>query len=66
MDFNQKLRVCDEDVMRPEYIISYQSLFQQDMQKYCNLVDSKRREPANRKENYQDEPLIMNDSLIAR
>ena len=34
------------------------------MQKYCNLVDSKRREPANRKENYQDEPLIMKSYTV--
>ena len=48
-DFIKKLRVCDMDVLSQEDLITYESLVQEAMREYCNLVDSKRWEPATSK-----------------
>ena len=45
-EFIKKLRVCDMDVISQEDLITYESLVQEATQEYCDLVDSKRWEPA--------------------
>ena len=38
-EFIKKLCVCDMDVLSQEYIITYESLVEEAIQEYCNLVD---------------------------
>ena len=50
MEFINKLRVCDMDVISQEDIITYESLVQEATQEYRDLVDSKWWETATSKE----------------
>ena len=59
MNFIKKNCVCDEDVVRPDEIITYWSLVQQYMREYRNIVDSERWEPTGSKKKFQDEPLLL-------
>ena len=52
------------DVISHEDLITYESLVQEATQKYRNLVDSKRWEPATRKEKSQDQPSLTNASNV--
>ena len=42
MEFIKKICVCNKYVMRPDDIIIYGSIFQEDMHVYHNIVESKR------------------------
>ena len=57
-DFIKTLCVCDMDVISQDELITYESLVQEATQEYRNLLDSKRWEPATRKENYQYQPSL--------
>ena len=46
------------DVLSKEDLITYESLVQEATREYCDLVDSKRWEPATSKEKSQDQPLL--------
>ena len=48
-EFINKLCVCDMDVLSQEDIITYESLVQEAMREYRDLVDSKQWEPATSK-----------------
>ena len=45
-EFIKKIRVCGVDVISQEDLINYESLVQEAMCEYRNLVDLKRWEPA--------------------
>ena len=49
--------------MRPEELITYGSLVQEDMGEYHNVFTPKQWEPTDIKEKSQDEPLPMNFPL---
>ena len=57
-EFIKKLRVCDMDVLSQEDLITYESLVQEATREYHDLVNSKRWEPATRKEKSQDQPSL--------
>ena len=59
-DFVKKLRVCDMDIISQEDLITYETLVQEAMQEYRDLVDSKRWEPATSKEKSQEQPSLPN------
>ena len=61
----KKLRVCDMDVLSQEDLITYESLVQEATREYRDLVDSKRWEPATRKEKSQDQPLLPKAYTVA-
>ena len=46
MEFMKKLPVCDMDVISQEELITYESLVQEALQGFRDLVDSERWEPA--------------------
>ena len=50
MELINKLFVCEEDQIQPEYIINYGSLVQEAMGEYHNIVDSKWWDPTDIKE----------------
>ena len=64
-EFIKKLRVCDMDVLSQEDLITYESLVQEATREYCNLVDSKRWEPATSKEKSQDQPSLSKAYTVA-
>ena len=51
--------------MRPNEFMIYGSLVKEYLREYHNIVDSQLWEPKDSKKNYQDEPLLMNDSTMA-
>ena len=65
IEFINKLRVCDMDVLSQEDLITYESLVQEATREYRNLVDSKRWEPATSKEKSQDQPSLPKAYTVA-
>ena len=63
--FIKKLCVCGMDVISLEDIITYESLVQDYMREYRNIVDSNQWKPTDSKENYQDEPLLLKTSTVS-
>ena len=57
-EFINNLRVCDMDVLSQEDLITYESLVQEALLEYRDLVDSKRWELATSKVKYQDQPSL--------
>ena len=64
-EFIKKFCVCDMDVRSQEDLIIYEYLVQEATQEYRDLVDSKRWEPARRKENFQDLPSLPKAYTVA-
>ena len=63
--FIKKVCMCDMDVISQEDLITYESLLQEDVQEYRDLVDSKRWEPANIKGNSHDKPSLPKSYTVA-
>ena len=61
----KELRLCDMYVTSQEELITYESLVQEAMREYRNIVDSKEWEPDNSKENSQDQPLLPKAYTVA-
>ena len=40
MELIKNICVCDKNLMRPDYIITYGFLVQYAIREYCNIVDS--------------------------
>ena len=53
------------DVISQEDLIIYESLVQEAMQEYRDLVDSKRWEPTTCKEKSQDQPSLPKANTVA-
>ena len=64
MEFIKKLRVCDMDVISQEDLITYESLVQEAIGEYRDFVDSKRWEPATRKEKSQEQPSLLKAYIV--
>ena len=64
-EFIKKLRVCGMNVISPEELITYESLVQEATHEYCDLVNSKQREPANGKEKSQYQPSLPRAYIVA-
>ena len=64
MHFIKKHCVCDEDVMQPDYTITYDYLAQESMDKYHNIVDSNRWEPTDSKKKSQYGTFLLKASTV--
>ena len=64
-EFIKKLRVCYMDIISQEDIITYESLVQEAIQEYRNIVDSKRWELATSKEQSPDKPSLTKAYTVA-
>ena len=64
-EFINKLCVCDMNVISQEYLIKYESLVQEVMQEYRNIVDSKWWEPAISKEKSQEQTSLPKSYTVA-
>ena len=55
--------MCDEDIIRTDDIITYDSIVQKSLNEYRNIFDSKRWEPTDNKKTSKYEPLILKASI---
>ena len=62
--FINKLCVCEKYFIRPDDIITYGTLVQEDMCEYRNILDSKRWEPTDSFKKSQDQPLLLKDFTV--
>ena len=63
--FINKLCVCNTDVIKPEYLVTHDSLLQEALCEYRNLGGSKWWKPTTCKEKSQDQPSIPKAYTVA-
>ena len=63
-EFIKKICLCDMDIIKAEKLITYESLVQEDIHKYHDLVNSNRWGSASGKEKSQDQTLLPNEHTL--